>query len=71
MSERLAQSHQVDVTLMTKVTSARFECPFCGCKHNVDIDWFVWDELWEGRERFECDECGKEFDLNGCIERDY
>lgn len=49
----------------------RFECPFCGNEHRVNIDWFVWDELWEGLEGYACDECGREFDLNGHIEIEY
>ena len=71
MSLREVQPHAVDVEIVTKAVAASFECPFCGCEHRVDIDWFVWDELWEGIERYECDECGKEFDLNGHIEIDY
>lgn len=70
MSQREIQPHAVDVEIVTKAVAASFECPFCNYKHRVDIDWFVLDELWEGIERYECDECGKEFDLNGHIERE-
>lgn len=71
MGTEEAQPRSVDVEIVTKAVAALFECPFCGCAHRVDIGFFDWDELWGGLERFECDECGREFDLNGYIELDY
>lgn len=68
MGAEEVQPHAVDVEIATKAVAALFECPFCGNEHRVDIDWFVWDELWDGLERYACDECGREFDLNGHIE---
>lgn len=71
MGAEEVQPHAVDVEIVTKAVAASFKCPFCGNEHRVNIDWFIWDELWEGLETYECDECGREFDLNGCIEIDY
>lgn len=71
MGAEEVQPHAVDVEIVTKAVAASFECPFCGCEHRVNIDWFVWDELWDGLESYACDECGREFDLNGHIEIEY
>lgn len=71
MGAEETQPHAVDVEIATKAVAALFECPFCGNEHRVNIDWFVWDELWDGLESYACDECGREFDLNGHIEIGY
>ena len=70
ISDTERQPSDVDVTIETRDVAAVFQCPYCGFKHRIDIDLFDIADLWCRQERYECDGCGKEFDLNGYIERD-
>ncbi len=59
---------EVNITIEQKPVAVRFECPYCGEQNRADIDCFVWEELWNYTEGYECEHCGKEVDFNGDID---
>ncbi len=63
MSEEMKETNHF--TIESKPVSVRAECPYCEYENNQDIGDFVWEDLWYGTEVMECEECHKEFVLNG------
>ena len=57
-------------TIIQKPIAVDFLCPWCDEEQRVDIDCFVWNDLWEGREGCECPECGGEVRFDEGVEID-
>ena len=54
--------------IMQKPIAVDFVCPWCDKTQSVDIDQFVWEDLWDRQEGCECPECGREVRFNEGVE---
>ena len=59
-----------DAVIEQRPVAVLFECPWCGERNRVEIDCFVWEDLWDRTEAVNCDACGRVVSLDGDIELD-
>lgn len=52
-------------TINSVPVSVTAECPYCGVENTDDVSNFDWCDLWHGQETMECENCHREFELQG------